>query len=62
MEDKIQASRRFYNAGVKELTAKVKTFPTNIINNMFGHFKKRDYFEVADAEKARIENAPEVKF
>lgn len=62
VEDKIQASRRFYNAGVKELNAKIKTFPTNLINNIVGHFKKRDYFEVSEAEKAKINNAPEVKF
>ena len=61
-EDKLQASRRFYNAGVKELNAKIITFPSNLINNMFGHFKKRDYFEVADSEKAKIADAPEVKF
>ena len=62
VEDKIQAARRFYNSGCKELNAKIKTFPTNIINNLVGHFKKRDYFEVADTEKAKIEKAPEVKF
>ena len=62
VEDKIQAARRFYNAGAKELNTKIKTFPANIVNNMFGHFKKRDYFEVAEAEQARIEKAPEVKF
>lgn len=62
VEDKIQAARRFYNSGAKEINAKIKTFPANIINNMFGHFKKRDYFEVADSEKAKIEKAPEVKF
>ncbi|MBQ9018503.1 LemA family protein [Candidatus Saccharibacteria bacterium] len=62
VEDKIQAARRFYNAGAKELNTKIKTFPTNIINNMVGHFKKRDYFEVAESERAKIENAPEVKF
>ena len=61
-EDKIQAARRFYNAGAKELNTKIKTFPANIVNNMFGHFKKRDYFEVAEAEKAKIEKAPDVKF
>lgn len=61
-EDKIQAARRFYNAGAKELNTKIKTFPANIINNMFGHFKKRDYFEVAESERAKIETAPEVKF
>lgn len=62
VEDKIQAARRFYNAGAKELNTKIKTFPSNIINNMFGHFKKREYFEVAESEKAKIEKAPEVKF
>ena len=61
-EDKLQASRRFYNAGAKELNVKIKTFPTNIINNFVGHFKKRDYFEVEEAERAKIEKAPEVKF
>lgn len=62
VEDKIQAARRFYNSGCKEMNAKIKTFPTNIINNMFGHFKKRDYFEVSEAEKAKIDKAPDVKF
>lgn len=62
VEDKIQAARRFYNSGCKEMNAKIKTFPTNIINNMVGHFKKREYFEVSETEKAKIENAPEVKF
>ena len=62
VEDKIQAARRFYNAGAKELNTKIKTFPSNIVNNMFGHFKKRDYFEVEESEKAKIEKAPEVKF
>ena len=62
VEDKIQAARRFYNSGAKELNTKIKTFPTNLINNIIGHFKKRDYFEVAEAEKEKIEKAPEVKF
>lgn len=62
VEDKIQAARRFYNAGAKELNTKIKTFPTNLINNIVGHFKKRDYFEVDEAEKGKIEKAPEVKF
>lgn len=62
VEDKIQAARRFYNAGAKELNTKIKVFPSNIINNMIGHFKKREYFEVAESEKAAIEKAPEVNF
>ena len=49
VEDKIQAARRFYNAGAKELNTKVKLFPSNFINNLFLHFKTRDYYEVAEA-------------
>lgn len=61
-EDKIQAARRFYNAGAKDLNTRIKTFPVNIINNLVGHFKTREYFEVEEAEKAKIEKAPDVKF
>ena len=58
-EDKIQAARRFYNAGAKELNSKIKMFPANIL---FHSFKTREYYEVAEAEKAKIDKAPEVKF
>jgi LemA protein len=61
-EDKIQAARRFYNAGVKEFNTKVKLFPTNLINSMFLHFKVREYYEVDDEEAKRIDKAPTVKF
>ena len=61
-EDKLQAARRFYNAGTKDLNTRIKTFPVNVVNNMVGHFKQRDYFEVEESEKAKIEKAPEVKF
>lgn len=60
VEDKIQAARRFYNAGAKDLNTKIKLFPINLFNG-FG-FKARDYFEVAESEKAKIDEAPEVKF
>lgn len=58
-EDKIQAARRFYNAGAKEMNAKIKMFPANVL---FHSFKTREYYDVAETEKAKIENAPEVKF
>lgn len=61
-EDKIQAARRFYNAGAKELNTKIKLFPSNIINNLVGHFKVRDYYEVTEEEKEKIDQVPEVKF
>ena len=58
-EDKIQASRRFYNGGVRDLNTKIQTFPSNIFAVMFG-FKRREFFEVED--QAAVENAPQVKF
>jgi len=61
VEDKIQAARRFYNAGAKDLNTKIKLFPSNMFAKMLG-FKTRDYFEVSDAEAGKIKDAPEVKF
>jgi LemA protein len=60
-EDKVQASRRFYNGSVRDLNIKVKTFPTNIFANMLG-FKKREFFEVEEAEAAVIANPTDIKF
>ena len=62
VEDKIQAARRFYNAGAKELNTKIKLFPSNLINQLVGHFKPRDYFEVPETEQVKISEAPQVKF
>ena len=58
-EDKIQASRRFYNSGVRDLNTKIETVPTNIIAGIF-KFQKREFFEVDDM--ASVENPVAVKF
>lgn len=58
-EDKIQASRRFYNGGVRDLNTKIQIFPNNIFAGMLG-FKERDFFEVEDM--AAVEKPVEVKF
>ncbi len=47
-ENKIQASRRFYNGNVRDFNTKLETFPTNMIGGVLG-FKKYDFFEIADA-------------
>jgi LemA protein len=60
-EDKIQASRRFYNGSARDLNTKIKVFPTNIFAGMLG-FKPREFFEVDEAEKATIEKPVDVKF
>jgi LemA protein len=60
-EDKIQASRRFYNGGVRDLNTKIQTFPNNAVAAMFG-FKNRDFFELDDAEQKTAEKPVDVKF
>lgn len=59
-EDKIQASRRFYNGNVRDYNTKIETVPNNIIANMFS-FSKRDFFDLGEEEEGA--NKPvEVKF
>lgn len=58
-EDKIQASRRFYNGGVRDLNTKIQQFPSNVVAGMF-NFKDKEFFEVDDI--ASIEKPVEVKF
>ena len=60
-EDKIQASRRFYNAGVRDLNTKIQSFPSNIIAKMFS-FKVREFFDLEEAEKETAEKPVDVKF
>jgi len=57
-EDKIQASRRFYNANVRDLNIAIESFPSNIFAMMFA-FKKMDLFEIEDAAQRQ---APKVQF
>ena len=51
-ENKIQASRRFYNGNVRDLAIKLQSFPSNIIGNMFG-FKEEEYFELEEGSEER---------
>ena len=44
-EDKIQASRRFFNTNVLALNTKIELFPSNIIANFF-KFEKEKFFEL----------------
>ncbi len=57
-ENKIQASRRFYNGQVRDFNTKMEHFPTNMIASSL-NFQKFDFFQISD-EKER-ENV-QVKF
>lgn len=49
-EDKIMASRRFYNGNVRDFNTKLQVFPTNIVNLML-NFKPFKFYELSDAEQ-----------
>ena len=60
-EDRIQTSRRFYNANVREYNERVQSVPSNVIAGMFG-FKEEEFFEIEEADRATLEQAPQVDF
>jgi len=51
-ENKIQASRRFYNTTVRDLNIATESFPSNIVANMF-KFTKREFFDLDEAPEER---------
>lgn len=57
-ENKIQASRRFYNGNVRDLNTALEVFPSNIVAKIFG-FKSAEFFEIEGEEEKK---PVEVKF
>lgn len=58
-ENKIMASRRFYNTNVRDLNTGIQMFPGNIIASMFA-FKTMEFFDLEENDVAK--NNVEVKF
>ncbi len=53
-ENKIQASRRFYNTNVRDLNIKIDSVPSNIIAGVF-KINKLEFFELeSEAEKESV--------
>lgn len=57
-ENKITASRRFYNGNVRDFNTALETVPKNFVAKTFS-FKKEDFFELEDEEARSV---PKVKF
>jgi len=51
-ENKIQASRRFYNTNVRDINTAIESFPQNIIANMF-HFMKHEFFALEEGSEEK---------
>src|SRR5690606_35131697 len=61
-EDKIQASRRFYNGVSRDFNTKRRVFPTNIFAGMLGFNTDREFFDVEESEREAVNKPVDVKF
>ena len=57
-ENKLAATRRYFNATTREYNNKVDIFPSNLIAGMFG-FRREMMFEVED--RATYDKTPEIR-
>jgi LemA protein len=61
LENKIAASRRFFNNAVQEYNAATQQFPAVLIAGPMG-FTQRTFFELDEGERAAVNTVPQVKF
>jgi LemA protein len=61
LENKIAASRRFFNNAVQEYNSSIQQFPAVVLAGPMG-FTPRTFFDVDDSERAAVNIAPQVKF
>jgi len=61
LENKIAASRRFFNNAVQEYNTSIEQFPAVLIARNMG-FQSREFFELDEAERAAVQAPPQVKF
>jgi len=61
IENKLAASRRFFNSATKELNIAIETFPSNLIANRFG-FKREPMFDLGPEQRVKVEEAPKLNF
>jgi LemA protein len=60
IENKLAASRRFFNNAVQEYNTGIQQFPAALFAGIFG-FGQRQFFDVGQ-DRAQMEQAPSVKF
>jgi LemA protein len=60
IENKLAASRRFFNSAVQEYNTGIQQFPAALFAGMFG-FSQRTFFDLGE-DRPQLEQAPSVKF
>lgn len=61
IENKLAASRRFFNGATTEYNNAVETFPGNLVARNFG-FQKEVFFDLGDDNRRRMEEPPKISF
>jgi LemA protein len=61
VENKLAASRRFFNNAVSEYNAAIQSFPAVLFAGSMG-FGPREFFDVGDAQRQSLDVAPQIKF
>jgi len=61
IENKLAASRRFFNGATTEYNNAVETFPSNLIAGNFG-FKREVMFDLGNEGRTRMEEPPKIQF
>jgi LemA protein len=61
LENKIAASRRFFNNAVQEYNTAIQSFPAVLFATTLG-FAGREFFELDEGEAAAVKTPPQVKF
>ena len=61
IENKLAASRRFFNSATTEYNNAVETFPSNLVANNFG-FKREILFDLGSTRREEMEEPPKIKF
>lgn len=61
IENKLAASRRFFNGATTEYNNAVESFPGNLIARNFG-FQREVFFDLGTEERKRMEEPPKIQF
>jgi LemA protein len=61
VENKLAASRRFFNSATKELNNAIQVFPAVLLAGMFG-FQRQPMFEIPSEQRVAHEQAPKLNF
>jgi len=61
IENKLAATRRYFNAATKELNTAIESFPGNIIAGRFG-FSRQTMFDLGTDKRAQMDEPPKINF